>query len=75
MLYKTSKEQIFLNNAFHNEQNLRDEIVSFAIFSQTFTKGEIFRKTLVALCTFSHVCKAWSILQTTNHFQSFLICS
>ena len=34
MLYKTPKEQILRNNAFHNEQKLQDEIVSFAIFSK-----------------------------------------
>ena len=58
MLYITPKELILLNNAFHNEQKLQDEIVSFAIFSQTFTKGDFFRKPLVGPCTFSHVCKA-----------------
>ena len=42
MLYKTPKEQILRNNAFHNEQKLQDEIVNFAIFSQTFTKGDFF---------------------------------
>ena len=46
ILYKTPKELILLNNAFHNMQKLRDEIVSFAIFSQTFAKGEFFCKTL-----------------------------
>ena len=58
MLYKTPKELILLNDAFHNEQKMRDKIVSFAIFSQTFTKGDFFRKPLVVLCTFSYVCKA-----------------
>ena len=33
MFYKKKQTKfIFLNNAFHNEQKLRDEIVSFAIF-------------------------------------------
>ena len=58
MLFKTPKELILLNNAFHNEQKLQDEIVSFAIFSQTFTKCDFFRKPLVVFCTFSYVCKA-----------------
>ena len=58
MLYKTPKEQILRNNAFHNEQKLQDEIMSFAIFSQTFTKGDFFRTPLIVLCTFSYVCKA-----------------
>ena len=58
MLYKTPKEFSLLNIAFHNEQKLQDDIVSFVIFSQTFTKGEFFRKPLVILCTFSHGCKA-----------------
>ena len=57
MLYNTPKEQILRNNAFHNEQKLQDEIMSFAIFSQTFTKGDFFRTPYV-LCTFSYVCKA-----------------
>ena len=58
MLYKRPKELILLNNAFHNEQKLQDEIVSFAIFSQTFTKGDFFRTPLIVLCTFLYVCKA-----------------
>ena len=49
---------MLLNTAFHNEQKLQDEIVSFVIFSQTFTEGEFLRKPLVILCTFSHCCKA-----------------
>ena len=33
MFYYTSKKLILLNNAFHNEQKLQDEMVNFAIFS------------------------------------------
>ena len=58
MLYKTPKELILLNSASHKEQKLQDEIVNFAIFSQTFTKCDLFRKPLVIFYTFSYVCKA-----------------
>ena len=34
MLYKTPKELVLLNSAFHDEQKLQEEIVSFAIFSK-----------------------------------------
>ena len=33
MFYLTLKKLILLNNTFHSEQKLQDEIVNFAIFS------------------------------------------
>ena len=69
ILYKTSKEFILLNNAFHKEQKLQDDVLNFVIFSPTFTKGEFFRKPLVILCTFSYGCKAWSICKQQTDFK------
>ena len=60
---------------FLTSKNFKIRVSVLQFFPKHSLKVIFFRKPLLVLCTFSHVCKAWSILQTTNWFQSFLICA